>query len=252
MRHLLTTLFCSISLLLFGQGKNSIHVQINSEPFDSLPKFVITMDETDYFLDSMPYSINPSWIKKIEVLKKEEQKHIYGNGNGVVLIYPKKKYFKQIRSLLETTPNNREPIEKQTQDSISVKALKKDTIDINFGDLTLTVKSGVFFKNGLHFRETSYSLACVGKNGYIPNFRFVYNKETKTWKIIGDSHKLPEWTYKSIVIGYTTYNIWMTKATILVTNKTINWKYNNLWSIKGVSFIQKRLKHMRLIYRQAV
>ena len=213
------------------------------------------MDETEYFLDTIPDSINPNWIEKIEVLKSEEQKYIYGNGNGIILIYPKKKHFEQISFLLKTTPKNQEPIDKQTLDSIYLKALNSridlqlssgwkfiepneqteriknkfdqnsvykflssdelfdyaykhgktlklyrvthkqisnDTIDINFGDLALEVKKGIFFKNGLHFREANYSIACGGTNGYIPDFRFVYDKNNKTWKIIDGRYKLPE------------------------------------------------------------
>lgn len=34
------------------------------------------------------------------------------------------------------------------------------------------------------------------------------------------------------VIGEITYNNWMTKATISVGDKTINWKYDNIWNTK--------------------
>ena len=62
--------------------------------------------------------------------------------------------------------------------------------------MALKVKKGIFFKNGLHFREANYSIACGGTNGYIPDFRFVYDKETNNWKIIGGNCKTPEWTDK--------------------------------------------------------
>jgi hypothetical protein len=255
MRCIFTILIFSISFLTFGQNENNITVRINSGAHDSLPKFVIKMNGTEYFLDSIPNSINPNWIDKIEILKSEEQKYIYGNGNRIVLIYPQKKYYKQISSLLETIPNNQEQIDKQTLDSVYIKALNsridlklssgwkfiepneqteriknnfdhnsvykflsadelfdyaykhgkslklyrvthkqisKDTIDISFGDLALQVKKGIFFKNGLHFREANYSLACGGTNGYIPDFRFVYDNQTKTWEIIGGRCKSTE------------------------------------------------------------
>lgn len=255
MRYIFSILIFSISIFTYGQNLNDISVRINSEPLDSLPKFVIKMNESEYFLDTVPDSLNPNWIEKIEVLKSEQQKYIYGNGNGIVLIYPHKKYFKQISLLLETIPNNQEQIDKQTLDSIYIKALNsrfdlqlssgqkfiepneqteriknnfdhnsvynflsadelfdyaykhgktlklyrvthkqisKDTIDINFGDLSLSVKKGVFFKNGLHFREANYSIACGGTNGYIPDFRFAYDKEKNIWKIIGGSYKLTD------------------------------------------------------------
>ena len=123
MRYIFTILIFSISFFTYGQNLNDISVRINSEPLDSLPKFVIKMNETEYFLDTIPDSINPNWIEKIEVLKSEEQKYIYGNGDGIVLIYPKKEYFEQISLLFETIPNNQQQIDKETLDSIYIKAL---------------------------------------------------------------------------------------------------------------------------------
>ena len=240
MRYILTILIFSFSFFTYGKNLSDISVRINSEPLDSLPKFVIKMNETEYFLDTIPDSIKPDWIEKIEFLKSKEQKYIYGNGNGIVVIYPNKEYLEQISLLLKTTPKNLEQVDKQRLDSIYIKALNsrfdlqlssgwkfiepnewteriknyfdhnsvykflssdelfdyaykngkilklyrithkqisKDTIDINFGDITLKVKKGIFFKNGLHFREVNYSLACGGTDGYIPDFRFVYDKK---------------------------------------------------------------------------
>jgi hypothetical protein len=255
MRYIFTILIISISFFTFGQDLDGFSVRITDVPRDSLPNFVIKMNETEYFLDTVPDFINPNWIEKIEVLKSEEQKYIYGNGNGIVFIFPKSEHFEQISLLLKTITDNQEQVDKQTLDSIYIKALNSrfdlllssgqkfiepneqterikknfdqnsvykflssdelfdyaykqgktlklyrvthkqisnDTVDINFGDLTLEVKKGIFFKNGLHFREANYSIACGGTNGYIPDFRFVYDKQTKTWRIIGGRYKLPE------------------------------------------------------------
>lgn len=38
------------------------------------------------------------------------------------------------------------------------------------------------------------------------------------------------------VIGTITYNSWMTKATISISGKTINWKYGNVWQTKWSIF----------------
>jgi len=38
------------------------------------------------------------------------------------------------------------------------------------------------------------------------------------------------------LLGAITYNGWMTKATMLISNKTINWKYDNLWCTKWSVF----------------
>lgn len=255
MRYILTILIITISFFTYGQKLDDIYVRINSEPLDSLTNFVIKMNETEYFLDTILDSLNPNWIEKIKVLKSEKQKYIYGNDKGVVLIYPKKKYFEQISILLKTTSKNQEPIDKHTLDSIYLKALNNrfdlllsigwkfiepneqteriknnfdqnsvykflssdelfdyaykhgktlklfrvthkqisnDTIDINFGYLVLEVKKGIFFRNGLHFRKANYSIACGGTNGYIPDFRFVYDKQIMTWRIIGGRYKLLE------------------------------------------------------------
>lgn len=102
MRYLCIILMLSISSLLFGQNSNHVSVQINSQFLDSIPKFVIKLKETEYILDSIPSSLNPNWIKKIEVLKSEEEQKIYGNKNGIVVIYPKKRYHKRIRRLLKS------------------------------------------------------------------------------------------------------------------------------------------------------
>ena len=255
MRFIFTILIITISFFTYGQNLNDISIRANREPLDSLLNFIIKMDDTEYFLDTIPDSINPNWIKKIEILKSEEQKYIYGNDNGVVLIYPKNRYFEQISFLLKTAPKNQEPIDIQTLDSIYLKALNSridlqlssgwkfiepkeqterikhnfdqnsvykflssdelfdytynhgkrlklyrvthkqisnDTIDINFGDLELEVKKGIFFKNGLHFKELNYSLVCGGTNGYIPDFRFIYDKQTKSWRITGGRYHSPK------------------------------------------------------------
>ena len=44
------------------------------------------------------------------------------------------------------------------------------------------------------------------------------------------------------VIGQITFNNWMTKATISVDNKTVNWKYDNLWNTKWSIFNSEGIK----------
>ena len=102
MRYIFTILIFSLTFFTYGQNLNDISVRINNEPLDSLPKFVIKMDKTEYFFASIPNTINPNWIEKIEVLKSEEQKYIYGNGNGIVLIYPKNNTTRTIGLILKS------------------------------------------------------------------------------------------------------------------------------------------------------
>jgi len=52
----------------------------------------------------MLVKIDPTWIKKIEILKSEEEKKIYGNNNGIVLIYPKKRFHQEIKTLIQEEP----------------------------------------------------------------------------------------------------------------------------------------------------
>lgn len=44
------------------------------------------------------------------------------------------------------------------------------------------------------------------------------------------------------VIGEITYNNWMTKAIILVDNKTMNWKYDNFWNTKWSIYNSEGIK----------
>jgi hypothetical protein len=162
MRYIFTIMIFSISFLSFGQNLNDINVRINSEPLDSLPKFVIKMDETEYFSDSIPNSINPNWIEKIEVLKSEEQKYLYGNGNGIVLIYPKKKYFKQIGLLLESIPSSQ-------MDSDSVKVEKIVNNFFNWYIGVIKTNNSVEFMP--QFIESDQGMTTLDFSKYLENLR---------------------------------------------------------------------------------
>lgn len=43
-------------------------------------------------------------------------------------------------------------------------------------------------------------------------------------------------TAENKTVGEINYNNWMTKATITINDKTINWKYDNLWNTKWSIF----------------
>ncbi|MEL7006372.1 MAG: hypothetical protein AAFN93_27140 [Bacteroidota bacterium] len=87
---------------VFGQSSTDTTTTGDNVLSDLLSGFVIKMNESEYFLDSIPGSIQPKWIKKIEVLKWEEQKGLFGNGDGIILVYPRRKYFKEIRLILDS------------------------------------------------------------------------------------------------------------------------------------------------------
>ena len=49
-------------------------------------------------------------------------------------------------------------------------------------------------------------------------------------------------TINNRVIGNITYNGWMTKATLSILDKKINWKYDNLWNTKWSIFDSEGIK----------
>lgn len=164
MRYIITILIFSISFLTFGQNLNDISVRINNEPLDSLPKYVIKMHETEYFLDTISASINPNWIEKIEVLKSDAQKNIYGDGNGIVLIYPHKQYFKQIKLLLETILS--------TQKQTDIDLVKVEEIANNFFNWYIGVtKTNNSIEFMPQFAENDKGMTTLDFSKYIENLR---------------------------------------------------------------------------------
>jgi len=106
MRQIFLILFLLFSILAYGQENNSVDIRINSGQITNPPLMIIKMDSIDYHLDSVTQSqINPRMIKKIEVLKSEKDKNLYGNQNGIVLIYPKKRFERKILHLLASSNN---------------------------------------------------------------------------------------------------------------------------------------------------
>lgn len=64
------------------------------------------------------------------------------------------------------------------------KTIAKDTVDITFGDVSVTAKRGIFFYIGITFKKVDFSVGCGGTNGYQPDIRFVYDRKEKRWNII--------------------------------------------------------------------
>lgn len=162
MRYIFTILIFSLTFFTYGQNLNDISVRINNEPLDSLPKFVIKMDKTEYFFASIPNTINSNWIEKIEVLKSEEQKYIYGNGNGIVLIYPKKKYYKQIGLLLESIHSSQ-----IDSDSVKVEKIVNNFFSWYIG-VTKTNNSSEFTPQ---FVENEKGMTTLDFSKYLENLR---------------------------------------------------------------------------------
>lgn len=68
-------------------------------------------------------------------------------------------------------------------------------------------------------------------NGELENKEFIF----KTKGFLKQQTEIID-SIENRVIGEITYNNWMTKATITIDNKTINWKYDNLWNTKWSLF----------------
>jgi hypothetical protein len=69
---------------------------------------------------------------------------------------------------------------------INHKIVSKDTIDINIGEIFMTVRKGIYFKNKLHFKKTFISIPCGGTNGYQPDFRYVFSQKDNKWIVISE------------------------------------------------------------------
>ncbi len=72
---------------------------------DNNPLVLIIIDSNSIKLNNINnYDIKPKWIESVDVLKDDISKQIYGNKNGVIIIYTKKKYRKRV--LREIRNNN--------------------------------------------------------------------------------------------------------------------------------------------------
>ena len=71
------------------------------------------------------------------------------------------------------------------------KIIGIDTVDVNFGIVNVTGKRKIHFNNGLRFKKADFALECGGTNGYVPDMRFVFDREKNNWKLIDGKYKIP-------------------------------------------------------------
>ena len=82
--YILTT-----SISIYSYGQNSFLQQVVGQKVEIY--FVINKT-TLIQIDSLNTDfIKQTWIKKIEIIKNEKYKNIYGNTGGKLFVYPKKK-----------------------------------------------------------------------------------------------------------------------------------------------------------------
>lgn len=95
-----TALFVIILIFVsFPLRSQTDTVIIRGEPFNyPYPQMFLILDTVKIELDSISLkSIDPKWIKKIEVMKGKEYEQLYGNKDGVIFIYPKKRFQKRMK-----------------------------------------------------------------------------------------------------------------------------------------------------------
>lgn len=84
--------------------------------------------------------------------------------------------------------NNEELIDLSIREKKTIRVLRlthkiiaTDTVDVNFGIVNVTGKRKIHFNNGLKFKKADFMLECGGTNGYVPDMRFVLNRELNEW-----------------------------------------------------------------------
>ena len=89
-----------LSFLFFASTLSSL-AQIPKDSLDH-PIRILILDTLKIPLEeSKEYNfITVEWIEKMEIIKDEKYKDIYGDKNGTLYIYIKKKYFKKIKRKL--------------------------------------------------------------------------------------------------------------------------------------------------------
>ncbi|WP_066627876.1 energy transducer TonB [Labilibacter marinus] len=184
----------SILLIIFTNSVyGQIYLEYNQETIDR-PTHVLVIDGEEYPIDStFMYKIDPNWIKKIEILKREEEKVIFGDKDGIVLIYPKKKYYERTLQYAESK-----------HDSIVYK--KVDSIpEFHYKDSKVMTESlKLFFRHNYkmppilqdnaYFGKIYFS-SIVEKNGELSNIEIARGIDKTIDESVKDFIKkeMPKW-----------------------------------------------------------
>ncbi len=122
------------------------------------------------------------------------------------------------------------------------KIIAKDTVDINFGNVSVTAKRGIFLKHGIHFKKANFSLACGGTKDYQPDMRFVFNRKQKRWDLKinrffnGEESNTTEFdSYQNLIQGK-----WHFK--IALNEKREEFKYDDVNGQNKIGVIQPNLE----------
>ena len=94
----------SSSIIPIENVTNNLFSRIKPGPFlvesGSEPEmyFIIKNDRIPYKPGKSP-KINPKWIRKIETITNRGEPSNHGNRHGIILIYPKKRYYEQVKQI---------------------------------------------------------------------------------------------------------------------------------------------------------
>ncbi|WP_289056033.1 hypothetical protein [Carboxylicivirga marina] len=116
-------LFITIPFFSFGQ----VDIKIDTVGYRG---YMLVLEKKNHRVDtSMLEKLDPTWIKRVEILKSEDEKYIYGNNNGLTLIYPKKKYSVIIENIIEDSKlKNRQNILAQKELNIVVDEIVRNRL----------------------------------------------------------------------------------------------------------------------------
>jgi hypothetical protein len=86
-------------LFAFGQSEPS-DTRTQAADHKVQPVMILKINKTEVTLDSLSIKkINPDWIEKIVVLKDDSSEKIYGNKEGVIIIYAKSNKWEKLREI---------------------------------------------------------------------------------------------------------------------------------------------------------
>ena len=90
-----------ILIILFSSTISVFGQNISLNDSVGYKGYMLVMGKENHRIDTLTLNkLDPSWIKKIKILKSPEQKNLYGNKIGITLIYPKKRFYQRIKALL--------------------------------------------------------------------------------------------------------------------------------------------------------
>jgi hypothetical protein len=102
----LNFLILLLSTISYGQivqtQEKAKLIEHNVYPPKVYPDIYVKIDTHRIKLDIASIKlIKPDWIKKVVVFKTEKERNIFGNTNPTLMIYPKRKYKKEILIVLD-------------------------------------------------------------------------------------------------------------------------------------------------------